>query len=469
MGAPDQLDSQPESQEDTIAAISTPAGEGGIGIIRISGSKALPLALNIFHPKSKKKDLESHRLYLGNIIDPSDDNIVDECLMTYMKSPHSFTREDVVELHCHGGTVVLKRCMELLMRSQIRQAEPGEFTKRAFLNGRIDLSQAEAVIDVIRAKTERGLRLAQVQLKGGLKEEVAPIKEGLMHALALLEAYIDFPEEEIDPATLADVSADLDTAISFIDKLLASYEEGRILREGIHVVIAGRPNVGKSSLLNALLKEKRAIVTSVPGTTRDTIEEIINLNGIPVNLIDTAGIRETEDIIESEGIQRTRDKLKEADLILYMLDDRGIHPNDLELIEDISKGRSLFVINKIDILSEGQIAAIKTSLPTKDSVAISLTENNGIKDLKDALFNSLMKHKADTSPSVVISRKRHKVSLELAGESLARAVSGINKNIPNELITIDIKEALDKISELAGETTPDDVLNKIFNDFCIGK
>jgi tRNA modification GTPase len=359
--------------------------------------------------------------------------------------------------------------MELLMRFSVRQAEPGEFTKRAFLNGRIDLSQAEAVIDVIRAKTERGLRLAQVQLKGGLKEEVAPIKEGLMHALALLEAYIDFPEEEIGPAALAGIDSDLNMAISFIDKLLASYEEGRILREGIHVVIAGRPNVGKSSLLNAFLKEKRAIVTSVPGTTRDTIEEIINLNGIPVNLIDTAGIRETEDIIETEGIQRTKDKLKEADLILYMLDDRGVHPDDLKLIEDISKGRSLFVINKIDILSEDQIAAIKTSLPTKDSVTISLTENNGIKDLKDALFNSLMKHKADTSPSVVISRKRHKVSLELAGESLARAVSGINKNIPNELITIDIKEALDKISELAGETTPDDVLNKIFNDFCIGK
>lgn len=465
MGASDL----PDTQEDTIAAIATPAGEGGIGIIRISGSKSLSSVLKIFHSKNKKEDLETHRLYLGNIIDPSDDNIVDECLMTYMKSPHSFTREDVVELHCHGGTIVLQRCMELLMRTTIRQAEPGEFTKRAFLNGRIDLSQAEAVIDVIRAKTERGLRLAQVQLKGGLKEELALIRERLIHALALLEAYIDFPEEEIDPASLTGIDKDINSSISFIDKLLATYEEGRVLREGIHVVIAGRPNVGKSSLLNALLKEKRAIVTSIPGTTRDIIEEVINLNGIPVNLIDTAGIRETEDIIESEGIQRAKDKLKEADLILYMLDDRGIHPNDLKLIEDISEGRSLFVINKIDILTEEQISAIKASLPMKDAVTISLNENNGIDDLKEALFNSVMKHKEDTSPSVVISRKRHKVSLEFANQCLARAISGIHKDLPHELITIDIKEALDKISEVAGETTPDDVLNKIFNDFCIGK
>lgn len=465
MGASDFLD----TQEDTIAAISTPAGEGGIGIIRVSGGKALSLIQNIFHPKSPQKDFESHRLYLGEIRDPADDDIVDECLMTLMKSPHSFTREDVVELHCHGGTVVLQRTMELLMRGAIRQAEPGEFTKRAFLNGRIDLSQAEAVIDVIRAKTERGLRLAQVQLKGGLKDELVVIRDRLIHTLALLEAYIDFPEEEIDPKALTGMDKDINSSISFIDKLLSTYEEGRVLREGIHVVIAGRPNVGKSSLLNALLKEKRAIVTSIPGTTRDTIEEVINLKGIPVNLIDTAGIRETEDIVEIEGIKKTKDKLSEADLILYMIDERGLDANDLKVIESVSGQKSLFVINKIDVISDKRAIEIKNSLPTDDVLSISLKTNEGIEELKDGIFNSVMKHKADRSPSVIISRKRHKVSLEFARSCLERARNGISKKLPLELITIDIKDALNNIAEVAGETTPDDVLKKIFSDFCIGK
>ncbi|MDT8317505.1 MAG: tRNA uridine-5-carboxymethylaminomethyl(34) synthesis GTPase MnmE [bacterium] len=460
---------QLHSREDTIAAISTPAGEGGIGIIRISGGKALSLAQNIFHPKYPQKDFDSHRLYLGEIRDPADGDIVDECLMTFMKSPNSFTREDVVELHCHGGTVVLQRTMELLMRNAIRQAEPGEFTKRAFLNGRIDLSQAEAIIDVIRAKTERGLRLAQVQLKGGLKDELALMRGRLIHALAILEAYIDFPEEELDPNALAGMDKDINSSISFIDKLLSTYEEGRVLREGIHVVIAGRPNVGKSSLLNALLMEKRAIVTSIPGTTRDTIEEVINLKGIPINLIDTAGIRETEDIVEKEGIKKARDKLNEADLILYMMDERGLNADDFKVIESVTGRKSLFIINKIDIISDERANEIKSSLPGDDALSISLKAGKGLEELKDAIFNSVMKHKADRLPSVIISRKRHKVSLEFARKSLERSINGINKNLPLELIAIDIKEALNNIAEVAGETTPDDVLDKIFSDFCIGK
>jgi tRNA modification GTPase len=359
--------------------------------------------------------------------------------------------------------------MELLMRGTIREAEPGEFTKRAFLNGRIDLSQAEAIIDVIRAKTERGLRLAQVQLKGGLKEELTVIRKRLIHTLALLEAYIDFPEEELDPKALTGIDKDINSSTSFIDKLLSTYEEGRVLREGIHVVIAGRPNVGKSSLLNALLKEKRAIVTSVPGTTRDTIEEVINLKGIPVNLIDTAGIRETEDIVEREGIKKAKDKLNEADLILYMMDERGLDANDLKMIENLSGRKHLFIINKIDAISDERAIEIKNSLPTDDPLTISLKTNKGIEDLKYAIFNSVMKHKSDASPSVIISRKRHKISLEFARSSLERAVNGISKKLPLELITIDIKEALNNIAEVAGETTPDDVLKKIFSDFCIGK
>ena len=456
-------------QEDTIAAISTPAGEGGIGIIRISGSRSLALVKQIFHPKSPKNSFESHRLYLGEIKDPVDNSTVDECLMTFMKSPHSFTREDVVELHCHGGTVVLQRTMELLLRGTVREAEPGEFTRRAYMNGRIDLSQAEAIIDIIRAKTERGLRLAQVQLKGGLKEELGLIREQLIQTLALLEAYIDFPEEEIDPGAMSGMNDHINSSISTINRLLSTYEEGKILREGIHVVIAGRPNVGKSSLLNALLKEKRAIVTSIPGTTRDTIEEIVNLKGIPVNLIDTAGIRDTEDIVEREGINKTKDKLREADLILYMIDERGLEADDLKVAEGLPRQKSLFVINKIDIITDKRALEIKGSLPTEGVLSISLKKNDGIEELKDAIFNSVIKHEADRSPSVIISRKRHKVSLEFARNSLERALKGIKGKLPLELITIDIKDALHNIAEVAGETTPDDVLKKIFSDFCIGK
>lgn len=456
-------------QEDTIAAISTPAGEGGIGIIRISGPQSLASALKLFKPQIKKTVYQSHRLYLGEIISPSDGKTIDECLFTYMKSPNSFTREDVVEFHCHGGTVVLQMVMEHLLRTGVRDAAPGEFTKRAFLNGRIDLSQAEAVIDIIRAKTDRSLRVAQSQLKGGLKDTLKAVRDLLIQALALTEAFIDFPEEDIDPASFCDIDKTIGQALDIIQGLTDTYEEGRIIREGVHVVIAGRPNVGKSSLLNALLREKRAIVTSVPGTTRDVIEEVINIKGIPVNLIDTAGIRDTVDIVEEEGIRRTIDKLGQADIVLYMVDEEGIHKSDTDFLDSLDSGRKILVINKTDLMTSGEIEKIKTLAPATHAVSLSVFQEEGIEALKNALYETLLHHGHGLSPQVVISRKRHKVALEEAGHLLLSARQGLIEQRPCELISIDMREALDKIGEVAGDTTPEHILNKIFSDFCIGK
>lgn len=454
---------------DTIAAIATPSGEGGIGIIRISGPDALSTALKIFQPKNRTNKIESHRLYYGQITDPRDLSLVDESLLSFMKSPTSFTMEDVVELNCHGGSIVLQQVMELLLREGLREAEPGEFSKRAFLNGRIDLTQAEAVIDLIRAKTERGLKLANRQLKGGLKEALQEIKEGLVQILSVLEAYIDFPEEEIDADSLQEINEKLDRSKNSLTTIFNTYEEGKVYREGIHVVIAGRTNVGKSSLLNRLLKEKRAIVTSIPGTTRDVIEEVVNIKGIPVNLIDTAGIRETTDVIEGEGIKRTKNKLKDADLILYMIDDEGIKSADKAVLEETGEEKVLMVINKEDLLCSEKNKAVKKEIKSLPHVFISAKENQGIEKLKDRIYETVMTHGVDSIPTVVISRKRHKIGVEKAITSIERAQTGVKDSLPYELISSDLRDALFHISEVAGETTTDDVLDRIFSEFCIGK
>lgn len=456
-------------RDDTIAAISTPFGEGGIGIIRVTGPQALEKSLKIFRPKSKYKELISHRLYLGYIIDPEGEDIIDECLLVYMKAPRSFTKEEVVEVQCHGGTLVLQSVMELLLRLGIREAGPGEFTKRAFLNGRIDLSQAEAVIDIIRAKTQNGLKLAQRNLKGGLKEALSESRDNLIHALAIIEAYIDFPEEEIEESVLSESMEKLKFSLDSIIELLETYEEGRIYREGIHVVIAGKPNVGKSSLLNALLKEKRAIVTSLPGTTRDVIEEIINIRGIPVNLIDTAGIRETDDIIEGEGIRRTKEKLEDADIVLYMVDEGGFSGYDQEINGEIGRQAKMVVINKTDNMTKENVAEIKCDAGETTVIPVSTLQGTGLEDLKDALYDALIKHGTDNSSGAVISRKRHKIALEKAKKLLKLAIEGIEQKRPLELITLDIREALEKIGEVAGETTTEEILDRIFSEFCIGK
>ena len=399
--------------EDTIAAIATARGEGGIGIIRLSGKDSLSTALKLFQAKKKTNTVKSHKLYYGDLVDPSDSRQIDEVLLSYMKAPNSFTREDVVEINSHGGSVVLQKIMELLIREGVREAEPGEFTKRAYLNGRIDLSQAEAVIDLIRAKTEESLNLANRQLKGGLRDVLVKIREDLVYVLAMIEAYIDFPEEDIEIQSLKDIRKRLKLSISSLNDLVSSYEEGRVYREGIHVVIAGRPNVGKSSLLNALLKEKRAIVTALPGTTRDIIEEVINISGVPVRLIDTAGIRDTDDIIEGEGIRRTRERLQDADLVLYMVDDSGLHDCDIDAVKTMAE-KTLLVINKEDVMDRAAIGKISAKVEGLPSVSISAEKESGLEGLKETVYEKVVDHQRKAGSDIVLSRKRHKVAVEQA-------------------------------------------------------
>lgn len=453
--------------EDTIAAVATARGEGGIGIIRLSGKDSLKTALKLFQPKKKTNTIKSHRLYYGDLVDPSDKRQIDEVLFSYMKAPNSFTREDVVEINSHGGSVILQKIMELILREGPREAEPGEFTKRAYLNGRIDLSQAEAVIDLIRAKTEESLNLANRQLKGGLRDILVNIREDLVYVLAMIEAYIDFPEEDIEIKSLADISGRLERSFSSLSNLVSTYEEGRVYREGIHVVIAGRPNVGKSSLLNSILKEKRAIVTALPGTTRDIIEEVININGVPVKLIDTAGIRETEDIIEGEGIRRTRERLIDSDLVLYMVDDSGLHDCDLEVILSMDK-KIILIVNKEDLMKREAIDKIATKAEGLSFVSISAEKDSGLERLKEAIYEKAVDHQREAGSDIVLSRKRHKVALEQAAVYIEKAITGVG-GADYEFIAIDIQGALNEIGDVAGETTSEDVLDKIFAEFCIGK
>ena len=305
--------------QDTIAAISTPCGEGGIGVIRVSGPEAGRIAADIFR-KKRNGGLVSHRFYYGSIIDPAGGASLDEAMVVLMQGPRSYTREDVLEIQCHGGYLIVQRILALVLRQGARLAEPGEFTKRAFLNGRIDLVQAEAVIDVIRSKTDAALALAQHQREGLLSRRIAAVREHLVHALALIEAHIDFPEEEVGALTTAEIVRLSGLAATEIESLLGGFSEGKVLREGVSVLIAGKPNVGKSSLLNTLLREKRAIVTSVPGTTRDIIEEVVNIGGLPVRMLDTAGVRQTDDLVEQEGVQLTLERIPQADLVLFMVD-----------------------------------------------------------------------------------------------------------------------------------------------------
>lgn len=451
---------------DTIAAISTPVGEGGIGIVRISGPASLPIARSIFKAKSNG-GLKSHRFSYGDVVDPGTAGLVDEAMVVYMKGPNSYTREDVVEVQCHGGTLVVSRILSLVVAEGARLAEPGEFTKRAFLNGRIDLVQAEAVMDVISSRTDASLALAQHQREGLLSKRIAVVKEGILYALAYVEALIDFPEDDVDVAVETDVLGKVAPALSELDALIAGFDEGRVLRDGVSVVIAGKPNVGKSSLLNTLLKEKRAIVTSVPGTTRDLIEEVVNINGLPVKLLDTAGIRESEDQVEQEGVRLSLDRIPKADLVLFVIDaSASFGPEDASILEAIGSKSCIVVSNKSDLPAEA-VLPLSCSAPV---VAISTLTGSGIAELRDAIGNAFMHGAAiDSREFVAVSKARHRDSLLKARASLQSFVSNLDAGVAMELLPVDLREALDAVGEVTGETTADDVLDRIFSSFCIGK
>ena len=451
---------------DTIAAISTPVGEGGIGIVRVSGPASLPMARTIFRAKSNG-GLKSHRFSYGAVVNPDTSELVDEAMLVFMKGPNSYTREDVVEIQCHGGTLVVARILALVLSEGARLAEPGEFTKRAFLNGRIDLVQAEAIMDVIASRTDASLSLAQHQREGLLSKRISAVKDGILYALAYVEALIDFPEEDIDVAVESDVLGRVTPALGELTELVEGFDEGRVLRDGVSVVIAGKPNVGKSSLLNTLLKEKRAIVTSVPGTTRDVIEEVVNINGLPVKLLDTAGIRESEDQVEQEGVRLTLDRIPKADLVLFVVD--ASHPfgeEDEAILQAIGSKTHIVVRNKSDLPPRlefpGELQA--------PSVFISTVTGEGVAELRDAITGAFMHGKAvDGREYVAVSRARHRDALLKARESLQRFVANLQAGVNMELLPIDLRDALDAVGEVTGETTADDVLDRIFSSFCIGK
>lgn len=457
-------------QEDTIAAISTPLGEGGIGVIRMSGKAAIAIADALFVSPSKGKklkDLPSHTVHYGHIYDPETQEPVDEVLVTLMRAPKSYTREDVVEISSHGGFISLKRILDLVLKGGARLAEPGEFTKRAFLNGRIDLSQAEAVIDIIQSRTELSHKVAVRQLEGRLSQKVRAIRDALKHLTALVEASIDFSEEDIEVISPEALDSGIGEALESIDFLIETAEEGQILREGLSLVIVGKPNVGKSSLLNVLLEEERAIVTPIPGTTRDVIEESLNLKGVPVRLLDTAGIRNTEDPVEVQGVLRSKNLLEKADLVLWVLDSSSpLTQEDLDILELVKEKKVLGVLNKIDLPSKigkeeaGQLLA---GIPW---VKISAKEKSGIETLKDLIFEMVVKTPVE---SVWVTNIRHKNALIKAQQSLLKARESIAQRMSGEFIAVDLRAALDSLGEIIGETTTEDILTEIFSTFCIGK
>ncbi|MDO8281650.1 MAG: tRNA uridine-5-carboxymethylaminomethyl(34) synthesis GTPase MnmE [Thermodesulfovibrionia bacterium] len=455
-------------QEDTIAAISTPIGHGGIGIVRLSGPDALKIADKIFVSARKKKlaNIKSHRIIYGHIVAPSTKETVDEVLVSVMKAPDTYTKENVVEINCHGGPVSVQRILELLLNAGARLADPGEFTRRAFLNGRIDLAQAEAVLDTINSLTEKSHKASLHQLEGKLSQTIGEIREEMLDLTANVEAYIDFPEDDIEPASKDELKK---KAIKIGDRLKAlidSSRHGIILREGLKTAIIGRPNVGKSSLLNALLEKDRVIVTDIPGTTRDVIEEYLNIKGLPVKVLDTAGIRESHDLAEKEGVKRSLKAMKDAGLIILLLDGtEPLHETDKRLIKDTASKDVIIVINKTD-----RPLKIKLDMLPKDdpAVMISAIKGTGLSELKERIIEKALQG-GSISGDALVTNIRHIKALQKASGSIRSFNAGLKKGLSPEFLSIELRDALDAIGEILGITTTEDILDRIFSSFCIGK
>jgi tRNA modification GTPase len=458
--------------EDTIAAIATPSGTGGIGIIRVSGPKSTDIARLLFRSSRKISDFKPRCLYHGDIVSQETGLVIDEVLISLMTKPHSYTGEDTLEINCHGGSVILQMVLSEVMKAGTRLAEPGEFTKRAFLNNRLDLSRAEAVFDMITAKTETGLELAMSQFKGHLAEKIATIHSSIVDILAMLEVSIDFPDEDVDVTDASKIAESLQSIVQELQSLLSTYREGKIYRDGVSVVITGRPNVGKSSLLNQMLGEKRAIVTPVPGTTRDFIEETINIGGIPVRLTDTAGIRKPENLIEEEGILLVRGKLSSADIVIVVLDSSEALTNeDMTIMKESLTKKLLPVINKTDLPHVLDDKGLKRLLPddVPQPIRISAKFGDGIPDLKDSIRSLALICSVDHLPGHILTNVRHKTAIEKTAIFLSKARDSMLAGISPEFAAFDVREALDCLDEITGKTLNEEVLDRIFSTFCIGK
>lgn len=452
---------------DTIAAISTPRGEGGIGIIRISGDKSFEILDKIFNTKNPNRDLGFYKFNYGFIHDNG--KIVDEVMAVRMKAPKTYTCEDVVEINCHGGHLISEKVLELVLKNGARHAEQGEFTKRAFMNGRIDLSQAEAVMDIIHGKTEKSISLSLEQLRGDLRDKIASFKKALLDVTAHVNVVLDYPEEGIDDPLPSNLRENLENVYAEADRLISSYDKGKKIKEGIKTVIAGKPNVGKSTLLNSLLKEERAIVTHIPGTTRDVIEEIINIKGIPLVLTDTAGIRKTEDIVENIGVEKSKKFIENADLVLLVLDaSRELESEDREVIEEIQNHnkKTIVLLNKIDL--ERKIELEEFNL--ENILEISAKDNIGIEDMEERIYSYIVEENVeDSSEKLIITNIRHKIALEKTKDAIRNIFETIDAGMPMDLISVDLKEALDSLSEITGEISSEDILDHVFGNFCVGK
>jgi tRNA modification GTPase len=444
---------------------------GGIGIVRISGEGAVACATRIVRLKSGLVGDISHvnAIKYGWVVNAADNAVVDEVMVSFMRAPHTYTREDIVEVNCHGGPAAVGKVLDLCVSAGARLAEPGEFTKRAFLNGRIDLTQAEAVMDVISSAADMSLRLAMDQLSGGLGSRINGIRDSLAELLALTEVSIDFADEEVEYVPPGDLKAMGAVVLADVDRLLDTYEEGRVLRDGLRVAITGRPNVGKSSLLNRLAGMERAIVTEVPGTTRDTVEELISLGGLPVRIVDTAGIRQSDDIVEAEGIKRAEAALDVSDLALLVIDgSRPLEPEDHELIGRVKEKKFIPVINKSDLpAGVGEGAYSELFLPAAP-VFISAKEGAGLDALTVRIREAALGGPSERPPEAAINL-RHRESLKKAQAALVRFGDGCGEGLSPELLALELREALDAVGDVVGETTPDEVLNMIFSRFCIGK
>ena len=457
---------------DTIAAVSTPLGEGGIGIIRISGSQAIEIAGVVLElpAGASLADALSRQMMLCYAVNPRSRERLDQVLVSVMRAPHTYTREDVVEINCHGGIVATQEVLRAVLEGGARPAEPGEFTKRAFLNGRIDLTQAEAVIDVIRARTKESMKVAAGQLQGRLFEKVRGIRESVLEVLVQLEAAVDFSDEDLETMPREWAEERIGGAIGELKRLIESADVGRVYREGVEVAIAGRPNVGKSSLLNALLKETRAIVTAMPGTTRDIIEETVNIGGVPFRVRDTAGIREPNDEAEKIGVEMSRKAMGSADIVLVVLDvSEALQAADHQILAHTEEARRIIVLNKTD-LPRIMTGEESEGLPEKQ-VEISATGELGLEALGEAMLEIVLGGAVRRDGEVIVSRTRHKIAMERAKEDLEEALDGAKRGVPEEFVaeTIMRDVVLESLGEITGERVENEVLERIFEEFCVGK
>ncbi len=458
---------------DTIAAISTPMGEGAIAIVRLSGDEAVRIASSIFRAPSNKtlEDVPTHTIHYGHLIDPKTEQIVEEVMVSVMRGPKTFTREDVVEINSHGGIVAVNRVLELVLQQGARLAEPGEFTKRAFLNGRIDLSQAEAVMDVIRAKTDKAMDVALDQIEGRLSRLIRELRQKILEILAQVEVNIDYPEyDDVEEVTIPLLETNATYVQREIERLLATSRQGKIVREGLSTVIVGRPNVGKSSLLNSLVQENKAIVTDIAGTTRDIIEEYVNVKGVPLRLVDTAGIRETEDIVERMGVEKSRDMLRKADLLLLVLNAaEPLQEEDVRLLETVQPMETIIILNKTDLPRHIDLQRVKQLAHDHPIVETSLLQDEGIDELEKAIGALFFDGTIQAQDATYVSNVRHIDLLKRAKETIEEALQAAALGMPVDMIQIDLVRTWELLGEVIGEQVQDQLIDELFSQFCLGK